>query len=54
MTVIAFTGNKDAELHGYSDIILRASSSVTSHVQECHLVMIHILCGIVEDSIFAG
>ena len=34
------------------DIPLIAPSKSTPHIQECHIVMAHIICGLVEERIF--
>ena len=51
-TLIVMTGTPGGKLAGKADILLRAPSSITSHIQECHQVIFHMICLIVEDSVF--
>ena len=55
MKVIAFTGKDGgaiARLLGPGDVELRAASSVTSRVQEVHLLFLHCLCDGVDELLF--
>ena len=53
LTTIAFTGEKGAELVGSkSDLCLVVPSSDTPRIQESHNFIWHILCGVVEQTIF--
>lgn len=52
LTVIAFTGMKDAKLHQISDLAFRSPSAVTATIQEMHITAIHIICGIIENMLF--
>ena len=45
----AFTGNKGGRLGEMADFSIVAPSDVTARVQECHIILGHILCEIVED-----
>ena len=49
---IGLTGNRKAEMNDICDIILVVPSSDTPKIQEGHLIIGHILCGIIENKIF--
>lgn len=46
---IAFTGEQTGACSQLADITLHAPSTVTARVQECHLLVGHILCELVES-----
>ena len=46
--VIGLTGTKDSILEKCSDICIKAPSDITSHIQELHITIIHLLCILVE------
>lgn len=46
--VVAFTGQKGAACAELADIAFKAPSDVTARVQECHLLVGHIVCDLVE------
>lgn len=50
---IAFTGRAGAECARLAHLSFRAPSDVTAHVQECHLLVGHVLCEAVETAISA-
>jgi D-sedoheptulose 7-phosphate isomerase len=49
--VIGMTGEKGGPLRALCDVALCAPSSETPRIQECHVVMLHVLCEAVEESI---
>ena len=51
LTTIALCG-EGGVLSSLVDIALVAPSTSTPHIQECHIVMGHIICGLVEERIF--
>lgn len=51
MRTIALTGNDDCKLTGECEIVLRAASSITQFIQESHIMLGHILCDLVEQSL---
>jgi len=53
MHTIAFTGEQGGELAAISDICLKIPSSNTARIQESHILIGHILCGIVEETLFS-
>lgn len=46
---IAFTGEKESECSKLANLAFRAPSTVTARVQECHLLVGHLLCDAVEQ-----
>ena len=49
---IGLTGNKKGKMVNLCDHILEVPSSKTPRIQECHLLLGHTLCGIVERELF--
>ncbi len=49
---IGFTGNRVGPMLDLCDYLLEIPSSETPKIQEGHLVLGHILCGLVEKSLF--
>jgi len=49
---IAFTGKSGGRLKGKVDILLNVPSDDTPRIQESHILIGHIICGLVEDKIF--
>ena len=54
LTCIGFTGNLAGELSQLCHIVLEIPSSDTPKIQEAHLVLGHILCGLVEHALFGS
>ena len=52
LTTIGFCGTRTKEFQNHCDYIFSAPSSSTPKIQEMHIIVGHILCGIVESSIF--
>ncbi len=52
MICIGFTGNRGGPMSELCDYLLEVPSSDTPKIQEGHLVIGHILCGLVEREIF--
>lgn len=48
---IVFCG-EDGALGSMADIAISVPSSCTPHIQECHICIGHVICGIVEEVIF--
>jgi D-sedoheptulose 7-phosphate isomerase len=48
---IAFTGKKTSKLSDICDITLHVPSTSTQRIQECHILIGHILCGLIEDNL---
>lgn len=56
MGVVTFslTGRSGGKIKDMSDIWLGMPSDVTSHIQEMHLAVEHMLCGFIEDAFIDG
>ena len=52
LVTIGFTGNRGGPMHALCDHVLATPSAETPKIQEGHLVMGHILCGLVERTMF--
>ena len=52
LTCIGFTGNRGGPMHALCDFVFEVPSADTPKIQEGHLVLGHILCGLVERAIF--
>jgi len=50
--VLAFTGKADSELERMADICFCANNNSTARSQEAHLLVYHIICDLVERSLF--
>lgn len=49
---ISFTGETGGLLKDKSDVCIKVKSSVSSNIQEAHITIGHILCGLIESEIF--
>lgn len=49
---IGFTGADGGRLRAAVDLCLRVPSRETPRIQECHITVGHILCGIIESALF--
>ncbi len=49
--VIGLTGSKSSKLEKESDICIKASSEETCHIQEIHIIIIHLLCVLIENEL---
>lgn len=54
LVTIGLTGNKKASMNDLCDIVLEVPSANTPKIQEGHLIIGHIICGIIENSIFGN
>ena len=52
MICVGFAGNRGGPMRDLCDFLLEVPSAVTPKIQEGHLVLGHILCGLVENAIF--
>jgi D-sedoheptulose 7-phosphate isomerase len=52
MHTVALTGSTGGKLGAVADIVIRIPAESTQHVQEAHIAVGHILCAIVERSLF--
>lgn len=51
--VVAFTGADGGKMKDTADILLNVPSTCCPRIQECHILIGHILCEIVESTLFA-
>jgi D-sedoheptulose 7-phosphate isomerase len=49
--IIGLTGNNGGKLNNMSDKILKVPTEHIPHIQECHRVIIHILCDLIEKEL---
>jgi len=49
--VLALSGNEGGRLAQLADICLTVPSADTPRIQECHGIVVHILCGLVEEKL---
>ena len=52
MTVVAFTGKDGGKLKEYADFLINVPSIDTPRIQECHILVGHIICQLVEENYF--
>ena len=52
MTVVAFTGKDGGKLKEYADFLINIPSTDTPRIQECHILIGHIICQLVEEKFF--
>jgi len=46
---VGLTGENGGNLAPFCDVVLRVPSKVTARVQECHILIGHILCECIDD-----
>jgi len=49
--VISLTGDGGGQVGAHSDVLIAVPDAETPCVQEVHLIVIHLLCGMVEDAL---
>jgi D-sedoheptulose 7-phosphate isomerase len=54
VTTIGLTGERGGQMAALCDVCIRVPSTVTARIQEVHLTIGHILCGLVEDALLAA
>jgi D-sedoheptulose 7-phosphate isomerase len=52
VVTIAYTGSSGGILKNYSDYLLNVPSSDTPRIQECHILLGHLMCEFVEERFF--
>lgn len=52
--VVTLSGRDGGRMAAYADLNLNVAVDETPHIQEVHLSIIHILCDLVEQQLFAG
>jgi len=53
MKTITLTGSSGGKLNGMADICLKVPSNDTPRIQESHITILHIICDLVEQELFA-
>lgn len=53
MIVVGMTGESGGKLAACSDIMLKVPSSDTPRIQEAHILLGHIVCELVEETLFS-
>ncbi len=51
MKIIGFTGKSPNPMEEISDVCLCVDSKNTPRIQEIHIILIHIICGLIEDKL---
>lgn len=54
MKVVGLTGSKGGRMKDRCDFLFRAPSDNTPRIQECHILIGHIICELVEAAIFGN
>ncbi len=54
MTSIAFTGQTGGKMKGLADYLLNIPSTDTPRIQECHILLGHIICQMVEEGMVSN
>ena len=52
MTIVAMTGHGGGLMKDYCDYLLNMPSNDTPRIQECHMMLGHIICELVEEALF--
>jgi D-sedoheptulose 7-phosphate isomerase len=52
MSTISMTGTTGGNMKALSDVLLNIPSSDTPRIQECHILLGHIICQLVEENYF--
>ena len=52
LRVIVLTGETGGDLAPAADVAIRVPSTVTAHIQECHLAIEQLLASLVEDALY--
>jgi D-sedoheptulose 7-phosphate isomerase len=50
---IGWIGEEETDMDIWCDLVLHAPSQITAHVQEAHITVAHILCGLVDEILFS-
>jgi D-sedoheptulose 7-phosphate isomerase len=54
MMTIGFTGQTGGKMKDVSDLLLNVPSTDTPRIQECHIMLGHIICQLVEEKLFTS
>ena len=50
--VIALSGKSGGELESFCDISINVPSTITSNIQEMHIISLHLICTLIEELMF--
>ena len=50
--VFAFTGRDGGDMAGAADRAIVIRDQTSARIQECHLTLLHLLCGLIEENLF--
>jgi D-sedoheptulose 7-phosphate isomerase len=53
MITVGLTGEKSGKMDALCDFLIKVPSTDTPRIQECHIMIGHILCHIIEEEMFA-
>ena len=53
ITVVGMTGSSGGKLKSYTDFLINVPSTDTPRIQECHMLIGHIICELVESKLFS-
>ena len=54
ITAVGLTGQGETKMREHCDYCIRVPSESTPRIQESHIMLGHIICGIVEDALFGN
>ena len=54
ITIVSFTGEKKSKMNTMSDVCICAPSNETNHIQEMHITVGQLICGITENTLFGN
>lgn len=54
LITVGFSGMSSPLLAERCDFVLNVPSQATSKIQECHIMLGHIICGLIEESVFGA
>ena len=52
LIVVGLTGQKESEMDNLCDILIKVPFDVTPIIQESHIMIGHIICALVEKTLF--
>ncbi|MFT4970305.1 MAG: D-sedoheptulose 7-phosphate isomerase [Chitinophagales bacterium] len=53
IVAVAFTGSKESVLDQSCELVIKVPSTDTPRIQECHILLGHIICELVEKKMFS-
>ncbi len=53
LITVGLVGSKPCEMDNLCDYIIKVPSEITPNIQESHIMIGHIICGLVEEAMFA-